>query len=87
MCEFVRELVAARERSRAEHERDLGLAWHIEALSRTAKDKRLLPLWKLLGKTPPVETPKEQRAAVEMLHNVYGGKLRQVKLKKLKRPA
>jgi hypothetical protein len=66
-----RELEGAKRRLLEEHERDLALAWYIEAFART---KRLPKLDTLLNQGKPrKQTPEEMRSAIRGMIGEYRG--------------
>ena len=76
--QFFRELVVARRRDEAEHNRDMTLAWHTAALVRTKKMPALPEL--LIRPVMVKQSVKEQRMVVDTIAAHLGKELRRVRL-------
>lgn len=70
-----REFVVAKQRGEDDHDRDVALAWRIDALRR---HKKLPSLKSLLvsGRRNQKQTPKQMRTALHLLAAQYGGEVR-----------
>ena len=72
------EFSVARARQTLEHQRDVVLAWHVEAIHR---QKKLPPLEELLKVRRRSQTVQEQRAMLSILSQQVGSPLRTRKRK------
>lgn len=77
--ELAREFEAARRRQRDKIERDIVLAWQITRIHVLTKNQKRVPdLKALLPKDPGTQrqTVAQQRAALSLLSEAFGGQLR-----------